>query len=227
MSYLCGGGETPAPVAQILLGLASCCPGAVEEGPHACSCWDPVYDLEQQPSAEVLQPGQRTEMCDDCAYRPDSPERNGSEEQEHSEPGALDDVARGPRPFWCHQGMRKPTAYKHATLGIVVPVDVDAYRPPMVELDGLRVPLKADGTAGDRCAGWLARRQQLAAAEGWAADVGRRVSVVYAKGHEGREGVVARPATQAGMDVVVEFAPGDEAEFRAWELKWHAPEHAS
>lgn len=130
-----------------------------------CTCWESVYDLEQQPVNEELAPGQRTEMCADCAYRPDSPERSGDDRHTCSDEGELDDIARGDNPFWCHQGIRKPVAYRHASLGITMPSDTDAYDPPMRTLDGRGIPIKADGTAADRCAGWLARKQQLEAAE--------------------------------------------------------------
>lgn len=166
---ICMAASTPPPVARMLAELSSCCIGVLEEGPLACSCWDPVYNLEQQPDDGVSAPGQRTEMCADCAYRPDSPERQGDERHACSDDGELDDIARGDNPFWCHQGLRKPVAFKHCTLGIIVPVDTDAYD-PLFRVEGRqRIPIKADGTAGDRCAGWMARRQQLAAAEGWQA----------------------------------------------------------
>lgn len=177
MSFVCGGAETPSPVGRQLAALLHCCMGAAEDGPAGCTCWAPVYDQEQQPTLWNLQPGQRTEMCGDCAYRPDSPERQGDDRQACSDPGELDDLARGDIPFWCHVGLRKPVAYRHETLGIVVPADVDAYDPPLVILevkawdDGqvvhrMKVPVKADGSAGDRCAGWAARKKQLAAEGG-------------------------------------------------------------
>ena len=162
MNYLCGDGHDNAPVMRVLVGLQHCCLGAVEDGPTGCTCWVPEYDLEQQPIDGLSVPGQRDDMCDDCAYRPGSPERQGDERHTCSDPGELDDIARGDNPFWCHQGLRKPVAYRHGTLGIVVPADTDAYDPPFVHIGQQRIPVKADGTAGDRCAGWLARKQQLA-----------------------------------------------------------------
>lgn len=163
MTFLCGSGAPPG-VLRTLVGLKHCCMGAFEDGADACTCWDPVYDLEQQPRADDLAPGQRDEMCADCAYRPGSPERNGDDRHACSDDGELDNIARGDNPFWCHQGLRKPIAYRHESLGIVVPADTDAYDPPFAMVDGLKVPIKADGTAGDRCAGWAARKRQLAMA---------------------------------------------------------------
>jgi hypothetical protein len=164
--FVCSDVATPAPVARRLAELQHCCLDAIELGPHACTCWEPVYDCEQAPLLEGTTPGQRTDMCADCAYRPDSPERNGDDRQACSDDGELDDIARGSNPFWCHQGLRKPTAYRHATLGITVPTDVDAYDPPLVTIGGQQVPVKADGTAGDRGAGWAARKRQLEVLDG-------------------------------------------------------------
>lgn len=166
MTFICGGSDAPSPVIRILAGLVSCCLGAHEDGPEGCTCWNPIYDVDQAPAVDHPEPGQRSEMCADCAYRPDSPERTGDERHKASGEGELDDLARGDNPFWCHQGLRKPVAYKHETLGIVVPADTDAYDPPMVIVGRAQIPIKADGTAGDRCAGWAARKNQLAAAEG-------------------------------------------------------------
>lgn len=167
-SFICAGHAAPAAVIRLLAELRQCCIGAVEEGPVGCSCWEPIYDLKQQDVIEGDMPGQRTEMCVDCAYRPDSPERSGDDRHSCSDDGELDGIARGNAPFWCHQGLRKPIAFKHLSLGVVVPTDTDAYDPPFRIIDGFKVPIKADGTAGNRCAGWLARKNQLAAAEGGA-----------------------------------------------------------
>lgn len=46
MSYICTQAETPAPVVRVLAELAYCCMGAAEDGPSGCTCWEPVYDLE-------------------------------------------------------------------------------------------------------------------------------------------------------------------------------------
>ena len=85
--------------------------------------------------------------------RTDSPERNGDDEYGHSAPGDLDRLVETGHPFWCHVGMRKPVAYVHPA-GVRVEARHDHYTPPVVA----GVPYRADGTAGDLCAGWLARR---------------------------------------------------------------------
>ena len=58
--------------------------------------------------------------------------------------------------FWCHSGMRRPVAYRHAVLGEVAADPAD-YRPVIV--DG--VPYQADGRPGLICAGWMARRLRV------------------------------------------------------------------
>lgn len=142
----------PEPVGRLLAELAHCCLGAVEGGPGSCTCWEPEYDLDQAP----IRPGQptaRTKMCDDCAFRPDSPERTGDDRYTH----VGEDLAALPN-FHCHQGLRRPVRWRHP-LGIVIEADTDGYAPPI--RDG--VPYKADGTPADMCAGWAAH--QLAAVE--------------------------------------------------------------
>jgi hypothetical protein len=128
-----------------------CCFESAEDGPTACSCWEPVYDLEQQAtiavSVEHIQT--RPEMCADCAFRPDSPERQGDDRYNH----AGDDEIRSLDHFWCHQGMRKPVAYRHP-YGITLTADHDAYDPPIRTIDGVGVPFKASGAPGDRCGGF-------------------------------------------------------------------------
>lgn len=52
-----------------------------------------------------------------------------------------------------------------------------------------------------------------------------QVRVVHASMHRGDEGTVIGPATQAGMDVCVDFGSGDFAEFRWWELCRLGPGH--
>lgn len=134
-----------------------CCYPSAEDGPDACICWEPVYDLEQEPviavAPEHIQT--RTEMCADCAFRPDSPERQGHELYQHN----TDDDLRALDHFWCHQGMRKPAAYRHP-YGITLDADHDAYGPPrLVISDGatrIAVPFKANGAPADRCAGFEA-----------------------------------------------------------------------
>lgn len=144
----------------------SCCPAADSKGPLACTCWRPVYDRDQSdpdPKAVVglalgeVELPQRPLMCGDCAYRPDSPERTG-DAQYNSSPGELDRLARAER-FFCHDGMRKPVAWRHPCGLRIATVSDGDYQPPIVE----GVPYRADGRPGLLCAGWHARRRALTA----------------------------------------------------------------
>lgn len=142
------------PVARALVALLGCCIDAAEEGPEACTCWEPEYDQEQQPIDRTTVPGTRATMCEDCAYRPDSPERTGDQRYSHTDPDDYDTplaLAKRGDVFWCHQGMRKPVRWRHPS-GLTVDADVDAYAPPIRE----GVPFQADGQPGLRCAGWAA-----------------------------------------------------------------------
>jgi hypothetical protein len=164
MTFVCGGPSAPSEALRVLSRLTSCCEGAAYDGPTACTCWEAEYDAEQVPPDEAAEPVTRAEMCADCAFRPDSPERSGDDRYEHSD----GDLA-GLDHFWCHQGMRKPARWRHP-LGITVEADVDAYNPPrrVREVDGERVavPYKANGSPGDRCGGFDAwKRLRLAERE--------------------------------------------------------------
>lgn len=149
MSFLCGDGSAPADALRTLTLLRGCCYGAAEYGPDRCTCWEPIYDQEQEPADRAASPGTRSTMCDDCAYRPTSPEAQGDPNySERPEPGA--------GTFWCHQGMRRPVAWRHPA-GITVEATGHFYEPPVLRgPDGEGVPYKADGSPGDRCAGWAA-----------------------------------------------------------------------
>jgi hypothetical protein len=132
-------------------GEGACCMGAAVYGKDRCTCWEPVYDLDQQP----LQPGGmglRVKMCPDCAYRKNSPERRGEDGYE-GDPESLDEMVMTGDMFVCHQGIRKPVKWVHPS-GAEIPGHPAGYSPPL--LDG--VPYKADGTPADLCAGWAARR---------------------------------------------------------------------
>lgn len=148
------------------VGLGVCCMGAAMRGPQSCTCWKPIFDLEQvQPSAELarwlaagITPVTRKRMCAACAYRPNSPERRGDPTYAGTEEG-LDELALADR-FWCHVGIRRPIAWRHRN-GIVLAGHPGDYDPPIIN----GVPYRADGTPAELCAGWHARRRALLAAE--------------------------------------------------------------
>jgi hypothetical protein len=133
-----------------------CCMGSAARGPSSCTCWEPVYDVEQAaPRTDGLLFGCRSSMCKDCAYRPGSPERRGDEEAAGDQELLDDLVVRG-QPFWCHQGMRRPVRYRHPS-GVVVAASPLEYAPPQ---SGGRL-FKADGSPADLCFGWAARRARF------------------------------------------------------------------
>lgn len=131
--------------------IVPCCMGVAVYGWRRCECWEPVFDVAQDDPVLPVPDGSigvRHARCGDCAFRKGSKERaDGWSEDE------LLGLARGGEPFWCHDGMRRPVAYRHPTLGDV-PASPDDWQPPIV--DG--VPFRADGQPGLLCAGWAARR---------------------------------------------------------------------
>jgi len=142
-----------------------CCIGADVYGPGRCTCWVPIYDLDQttpDPMAGRLlaagvYPTVRPSMCEDCAYRPGSPEKQG-DPQHAGSAEFLEHIARADEPFWCHDGMRRPVRWVHPSGASILGHEA-AYAPPIVDL----VPYRAEGQPGDQCAGWDARRRALAA----------------------------------------------------------------
>lgn len=133
-------------------GEGACCLGSACRGPGACTCWETIFDQPQQP----LQHGPmavRERMCEDCAFRPGSPEQSGDPAYAHSGDGELDEVV-GPG-FACHQGMRKRLQLVHPA-GVVVQCGPMEYAP--AERPGMT--WKADGSPADFCAGWAARKAQ-------------------------------------------------------------------
>jgi hypothetical protein len=142
-----------------------CCWGFVEDSWAGCTCWVPVFNVDAQKPpdpgqvralAAGIEPVTRGRMCADCAYRPGSPEKSGDES--YAGDGAfLEDIAARGERFWCHQGMLLVTAWRHPS-GVEIPGHAGAYCPPIVE----GVPYRADGSAGELCAGWAARRRVLA-----------------------------------------------------------------
>ena len=140
-------------------GGGACCTGAAMGGPQRCTCWVPVYDLEQQEP----RPGPmdvRTSRCGDCAYLKNSPEARG-EDGYQGGPEDLDEMVRDGSPFACHQGIRRPVKYRHPS-GTEIPGHPAAYDPPVIG----GVPYKADGSPADLCAGWAGRRLKVIYQEG-------------------------------------------------------------
>jgi hypothetical protein len=132
-----------------------CCYGSAVYGPHRCTCWKPVFDSEQ---VDVIpgKPGNRSTLCSDCAFRPNSPERNGDERFDHAGEGELEELVGGVGTFYCHQGMRRVVQMTHPC-GAVVDIPPGSYHPPQRR----GVAYKADGTPADVCAGLAARRKRL------------------------------------------------------------------
>jgi hypothetical protein len=133
-------------------GNGTCCYGAAIYGPDRCTCWEPVYDEDQAPIITRL-PKVRKGACEDCAFRTGSPERRGDASVAGSEAELYRLVSTG-QPFFCHQGMRRPVAWRHPA-GVEIPGDPANYRPSIVN----GVPYKADGAPADVCAGWATRRR--------------------------------------------------------------------
>lgn len=124
----------------------------------------PIYDLEQAEPDTSQVDDVMPRPCIDCAYRKNSRERTSTDGVKHN--GAfLDAIVEKGEPFWCHDGMRQPVAWKRddglvltreqiaegTSLDLQVEVD---YRPPIVG----GIPYRADGRPADLCAGWAARR---------------------------------------------------------------------
>lgn len=130
-------------------GALWCCEGAAYRGLAGCTCWEPIYDGEQAPPRLDTVSGAMAEKCHDCAFRPGSPEREDPFVREE-----LYELPDRGAPFWCHQGMRQPARWRHATLGLEVPGDPADWKPPIVA----GVPYLADGSAGNLCAGYVALR---------------------------------------------------------------------
>jgi hypothetical protein len=121
-----------------------CCMGSVHNGPRGCTCWTPIFDVEQ---CEDLQEGpmpRARKCCHDCAYRQGSPER------ERGETDHLEDIAVSDKHiFICHQGMRGIVGWKHPDYGEVPYTGAGDYRPPKVQGRAYM----ADGRPGVLCAG--------------------------------------------------------------------------
>jgi hypothetical protein len=129
----------------------ACCDGSAVKGPQYCTCWTPSFDLAQA-DPETGAPGARDAMCSDCAFKPGSPERRG-DERYNGDAEFLDRIVETGERFFCHVGIRRAVKLVHPS-GAEVEVPPGDYRPPII--DG--VPYKADGSPGELCAGWAARR---------------------------------------------------------------------
>lgn len=131
--------------------LSWCCYGEAFGGPTSCTCWEPVYDLEQAPLQNGGKPPEelptRKKCCHDCAFRVGSPERE-------REDAVLEEALEPGHEFWCHQGVRRIVAWEHPD-GRRVEAPPGCYVPPQGPPER-PVVWKADGTVGERCAGWAA-----------------------------------------------------------------------
>lgn len=155
---VCGGANahpflTPEDIAA---GNQWCCYGDAEYGPTGCTCWDPVYDLEQKPPVITAVSGTRRTRCVDCAFRADSPER-------------ADGMVLEALPnFMCHQGIRRPVAFVHPDGRRREVHDSADYQPPIIG----GIPYRADGRPADECAGMAqVKRQRVRAIERRARDL--------------------------------------------------------
>ena len=124
-----------------------------------CACWEPVYDVDDALPMLSERPAVRTVMCGDCAFRPDSPERNGDPRYGNSSPEELEEIVAGDAPFYCHKGMRRIVRFVHPTGAVYVPpTGFD----PQIYNGGA---YKANGRPADLCAGFVQARLDLAAEE--------------------------------------------------------------
>lgn len=130
--------------------LVPCCMGVAVYGWRRCECWEAVFDGEQADPDRGGQIAARSRRCGDCAFRKDSKERADAWSEDE-----LLALARAGEPFWCHDGMRRPVAYRHPLLGDV-PASPDDWRPPTHN----GVPFRADGRPGLLCAGWVQERER-------------------------------------------------------------------
>lgn len=133
-----------------------CCEGEVNKGAEYCTCWIPEWNAAQAPPRLPVTPQDiavRARMCDDCAFRPGSPERGDGDGWMADTLYALPSDGQ---PFYCHDGMRRPTRWRHPDGRQIAGSDAD-WQPPMIS----GVPFRLDGRIGLLCAGWaaVARRE--------------------------------------------------------------------
>jgi hypothetical protein len=122
-----------------------CCYGAAHNGPRGCTCWEPVFDVEQARPVQFGPMPLATKCCHDCAYRHNSPERQAGE-FDH-----LEEVALNEREvFVCHQGMCRVVGWRHPEIGELPYAGAGDYRPPISNGHAWL----ADGRPATLCAGW-------------------------------------------------------------------------
>jgi len=119
-----------------------CCMGAAAMG--RCTCWRETYDRPQLPAVVPIVPPtvRRGGCCGSCGVVDGLADRLG-----------IDDAAVLGRAFFCHQGLRRAVERHHPD-GRVRPADPHAYAEATVDVGGVSMPLKADGTVADLCAAW-------------------------------------------------------------------------
>jgi hypothetical protein len=138
------------PTGDVPDAMLGCCLGSAMHGLRGCTCWTATYDTEQADPQPITGPGDlqpRDRQCGDCAFRRDSPER--------AEPWTAETLLALPgrgEPFWCHDGMRRPSVWRHPS-GATVPGNPDDWQPARVGA----VPYRADGRPALLCHGWAVR----------------------------------------------------------------------
>ncbi|MFE7747072.1 hypothetical protein [Nocardia sp. NPDC057455] len=124
-------------------GDVPCCLASVLD-PTDCTCWRRVVAPHPTTQVQAGPSPVRGRRCGDCAYRPDSPERQAND---------------GDRPrfvpehvFYCHDGLPKTVAWVHPSGAVRMADEDDDYAP--IIWSG-RV-WQADGRPALVCAGWAA-----------------------------------------------------------------------
>lgn len=132
--------------------MMGCCMGSAVYGIDRCTCWRAVYSTRRRKPVEG-EVEVRASPCVDCAYRPDSAERQDEFGSEH-----LDDLVNGLGVFVCHQGMAHIVEWRQPS-GAVLPAtrdEVGAIHTWAPRYIG-NTAYKASGRPADLCAGWAAR----------------------------------------------------------------------
>lgn len=143
-----------------------CCMGAAARGVEWCTCWRAVPDEVQcAPQLGAAIP-LRDKMCDDCAFRPDSPEMQGHDDRIMPGPNGMRvrELKASPAkgiPFFCHKGFMTSSVARHEITGEERPHG--RYIPPIIEVDGTKIPFGVDGQPSAVCGGWLHLRRQYIA----------------------------------------------------------------